>query len=189
MVRVRGGERKRTQENRPLPEKQAERVPGRRFGVPLLRGRGDGPVPSLGHFPAERELVVQTGVRTAPGALAVPTDCNHRDRFRFFSSLPFFKIIVPTVDTVRYNYLVAALTGNQRPVLLVGPVGTGKTSTVQKVLDAFDKNKFLILTINMSAQTTVHNIQETLDGRLEKRTKDLYMPLASKPRRVLTLLR
>jgi dynein heavy chain len=88
---------------------------------------------------------------------------------------------VPTVDTVRYNYLVGALMSREQPVLLVGPVGTGKTSTVQKVLDAFDKNKFLILTINMSAQTTVHNVQETLDGRLEKRTKDLYMPLASKP--------
>lgn len=42
-----------------------------------------------------------------------------------------------------------------------------------------DKNKFLNLTINMSAQTTVHNIQENIEGRLEKRTKDTYVPLSS----------
>lgn len=98
--------------------------------------------------------------------------------FRFFR-LPFFKVIVPTIDTVRYNYIVEAYGSMGQPVLLMGPVGTGKTSTVQKALDALDKKKFLLLTINMSAHTTVHNVQDTIAGRLEKRTKDLYVPLAS----------
>ncbi|XP_026819508.1 dynein heavy chain 2, axonemal-like [Rhopalosiphum maidis] len=96
------------------------------------------------------------------------------------TELPFFKIIVPTIDTVRYNYLVEAFLSKKRPVLLVGPVGTGKTLTVKKALDVLDKNKFLNLTINMSAQTTVHNIQENIEGRLEKRTKDTYVPLSNK---------
>lgn len=87
---------------------------------------------------------------------------------------------MPTIDTVRYNYLVEAFMSEKQPVLLVGPVGTGKTSTVQKAVDNLDKNKFLLLTINMSAQTTAHNVQETIEGRLEKRTKDLYAPQASK---------
>lgn len=86
---------------------------------------------------------------------------------------------MPTIDTVRYNYLVEAFMSEKQPVLLVGPVGTGKTSTVQKAIDGLDKNKFLLLTINMSAQTTAHNVQETIEGRLEKRTKDLYAPQAS----------
>jgi len=98
---------------------------------------------------------------------------------RIIFRLPFFKIIVPTIDTVRYNYLVEAFLSKKRPVLLVGPVGTGKTLTVQKALEVLDKNKFLYLTINMSAQTTVHNVQETIEGRLEKRTKDTYVPLSS----------
>jgi len=97
----------------------------------------------------------------------------------FIFRLPFFKIIVPTIDTVRYNYLVEAFLSKKRPVLLVGPVGTGKTLTVQKALEVMDKNKFLHLTINMSAQTTVHNVQENIEGRLEKRTKDTYVPLSS----------
>lgn len=87
---------------------------------------------------------------------------------------------MPTIDTIRYNFLVEAFTRKKKPVLLVGPVGTGKTSTVQKALDALDKNKFLLLTVNMSAQTTAHNVQETIEGRLEKRTKDVWVPQASK---------
>lgn len=77
----------------------------------------------------------------------------------------------------------------QQPVLLVGPVGTGKTSAVQKALDAMNKDKYLMLTINMSAQTTARNVQETIEGRLEKRAKDLYTPQSSNYRSVSIRLR
>ena len=39
-----------------------------------------------------------------------------------------------------------------RPVLLVGPVGTGKTSVAQGVLQKLDPQQFNLLTINLSAQ-------------------------------------
>lgn len=86
---------------------------------------------------------------------------------------------MPTIDTVRYNYLVEAYTSMGQPMLLVGPVGTGKTSTVQKALDVLNREHYLLLTINMSAHTSAHNVQDTIEGRLEKRTKDLYVPQAS----------
>lgn len=72
--------------------------------------------------------------------------------FLFFRSSPFYKIIVPTVDTVRYNYLVSALVSNQNPVLLVGPVGTGKTSIAQGVLQSLPSSQWSVLIVNMSAQ-------------------------------------
>lgn len=59
--------------------------------------------------------------------------------------------MVPTVDTVRYNFLVKALVAGRYPVLLTGPVGTGKTSVAQSVLQGLD-NKWAALTINMSSQ-------------------------------------
>lgn len=59
--------------------------------------------------------------------------------------------MVPTVDTVRYNFLVKALVLSQYPVLLTGPVGTGKTSVAQGVLQGLD-SKWTALTINMSSQ-------------------------------------
>lgn len=73
--------------------------------------------------------------------------------------IPFHKIVVPTVDTARYDYLVERLLSHGFPVLLVGPVGTGKTSTAQSVLEALNPTKYSLLTINMSAQTTSNNVQ------------------------------
>lgn len=60
--------------------------------------------------------------------------------------------MVPTVDTVRYNYLVSTLVANQSPVLLVGPVGTGKTSIAQSVLQSLPSAQWSVLIVNMSAQ-------------------------------------
>lgn len=70
----------------------------------------------------------------------------------FLFSLPFYKIIVPTVDTVRYEYLVSKLLQEEHPVMLVGNVGTGKTSTAVSVMDSCDKTKYTVLSINISAQ-------------------------------------
>lgn len=66
--------------------------------------------------------------------------------------MPFYKIMVPTVDTVRYDFLVYNLLQAKRPVLLTGPVGTGKTSLAQKVLQRLDPKIYSLLVINMSAQ-------------------------------------
>ena len=67
-------------------------------------------------------------------------------------SIPFFKLTVPTVDTVRYEYLCMSLIRTQNPVLLVGSVGTGKTSVVESTLTKFERDEFNMLTVNMSAQ-------------------------------------
>lgn len=69
---------------------------------------------------------------------------------------PFYKIMVPTVDTVRYHFLVKALVLSQYPVLLTGPVGTGKTSVAQSVLGGLT-DRWTGLTINMSSQVGAHS--------------------------------
>ncbi|TSK77047.1 Dynein heavy chain 2, axonemal [Bagarius yarrelli] len=90
------------------------------------------------------------------------------------------KIMVPTVDTVRYHFLVDALICGQYPVLLTGPVGTGKTSVAQSVLQGLDSSKWAMLTINMSSQTTSNNVQAIIESRVEKRTKGVYVPIGGK---------
>ncbi|XP_035806180.2 dynein axonemal heavy chain 2 [Amphiprion ocellaris] len=99
--------------------------------------------------------------------------------WRYKASAPFYKIMVPTVDTVRYNLLVKALVLNQYPVLLTGPVGTGKTSVAQSVLQGLD-DKWTSLTINMSSQTSSNTIQAIVERRVEKRTKGLFVPAGGK---------
>ncbi|XP_048524356.1 dynein axonemal heavy chain 2 [Dendroctonus ponderosae] len=100
--------------------------------------------------------------------------------WRFESSWPFYKIIVPTIDTVRYEFVVNALLHKGCPVLLTGPVGTGKTSTAQSVLGTLDSDTYTVLNVNMSAQTSSANLQDAIEGRLEKRTKGHYAPSGGK---------
>ena len=75
---------------------------------------------------------------------------------------PFYKLLVPTVDTVRYQYLTHNLLQSLCPVMLVGPVGTGKTSVAQDVLNRLDPAKYSVLVLNMSAQVRISTILEVM---------------------------
>lgn len=66
----------------------------------------------------------------------------------------------------------------KQSVLLVGPKGCGKTLNIKNAYKSMEKKMFSFLTINMTAQTTSNDVQETIEEKLEKRTKNLYIPLA-----------
>jgi dynein heavy chain len=65
-------------------------------------------------------------------------------------------------------------------VLLVGNSGTGKTSIVQNLLQQYRTESSTTLTINFSAQTSSARVQEMIEERVEKRTKDVYVPIGGK---------
>ncbi|XP_052104325.1 dynein axonemal heavy chain 2-like isoform X7 [Mytilus californianus] len=100
--------------------------------------------------------------------------------WKYVPGTPFFRLIVPTVDTVRYQFLVSSLIKSFNPVLLVGPVGTGKTSIANNTLSKVDSKSYGVLTVNMSAQTTSNQVQEIIESRVEKRTKGVYVPIGGK---------
>lgn len=60
---------------------------------------------------------------------------------------------------MRYEFVVNALLHKGFPVLLTGPVGTGKTSTAQSVLETLNSDTYTVLNVNMSAQTSSANLQ------------------------------
>ncbi|VDQ11895.1 unnamed protein product [Trichobilharzia regenti] len=91
--------------------------------------------------------------------------------------MPFHKILVPTADTVRYNFILECTVQQKYPALLVGSVGTGKTSLALNLLRNLDPTEWTNLTIYMSAQTTSNNVQDIIEGRVEKRTKDTFVPV------------
>eukprot|EP01107_Rhizomastix_libera_P003543 TRINITY_DN1618_c0_g1_i1.p1 TRINITY_DN1618_c0_g1~~TRINITY_DN1618_c0_g1_i1.p1 ORF type:complete len:3854 (-),score=1122.51 TRINITY_DN1618_c0_g1_i1:31-10566(-) len=100
--------------------------------------------------------------------------------WRYPPESPFYKIFVPTVDTLRNSYLLNALVKNQKHVLLVGNSGTGKTATIESVLSGPLRDNYNTLSINFSAQTSAAKLQEFIEQYVEKRTQNVFVPRGGK---------
>lgn len=86
------------------------------------------------------------------------------------------EILVPTVDTVRTEWLLNLMYSIKKPTLLVGESGTSKTATMQSFLRKLNSDINLVLNVNFSSRTTSMDVQRTLEASVEKRTKDSYGP-------------
>jgi len=93
--------------------------------------------------------------------------------FSFDARLPFSEIIVPTVDSVRYTYLLDVLVRNNHHALFTGSTGTGKTVNVQRYLSSLPE-KLQPVSMIFSAATTANQTEELLFSKMEKRRKRVY---------------
>ncbi len=83
-------------------------------------------------------------------------------------------MIVPTVDTLRYSYLVERLSSVGKPVLFTGGTGVGKTVIINDVLRRSEKTNFIPVTVNFTAQTSSRRTEEIVEAKLDKKRKALF---------------
>ncbi|XP_036594745.1 dynein heavy chain 1, axonemal [Trichosurus vulpecula] len=96
--------------------------------------------------------------------------------FTMVPDTSYSNIIVPTMDTVQMSYLLGMLLTNKKPVLCIGPTGTGKTITI---FDKLLKNlplEYITHFLTFSARTSANQTQDLIDSKLDKRRKGVFGP-------------
>ncbi|XP_055488365.1 LOW QUALITY PROTEIN: dynein axonemal heavy chain 6-like [Leucoraja erinacea] len=94
--------------------------------------------------------------------------------FKYNSQIPFFEMLVPTTDTVRFGYLMEKLLAVGHSVLFTGTTGVGKSVVARSLLTQIqDEAGYVPLYINFSAQTSSARTQEIIESKLEKKRKNI----------------
>ena len=86
------------------------------------------------------------------------------------------EIIVPTIDTTRYSWLLKACLNIKKPVMFCGDSGTAKTVTAKDSFNTMDTDTYAFLTINFSSRTSSFDFQSIIEENIEKKNITNYGP-------------
>ncbi|XP_037589527.1 dynein heavy chain 6, axonemal [Cebus imitator] len=94
--------------------------------------------------------------------------------FKYNRDVPFFEMLVPTTDTVRYGYLMEKLLAVKHSVLFTGITGVGKSVITKGLLNKIQESAgYIPVYLNFSAQTSSARTQEIIESKLERKRKNI----------------
>ncbi len=71
--------------------------------------------------------------------------------FKFDQNLPFFQIMVPTSDTIKYGFILNQLVNKSYNTLIIGETGVGKSIIIQNFLNNLNIETHNTQVLNFSA--------------------------------------
>ncbi|XP_075626516.1 dynein axonemal heavy chain 9 isoform X3 [Balearica regulorum gibbericeps] len=101
-------------------------------------------------------------------------------QFEFDPEMPLQACLVPTTETVRVRYFMDRLLERQRPVMLVGNAGTGKSVLVGDKLSSLDTDAYMVKKVPFNYYTTSAMLQGVLEKPLDKKAGRNYGPPGTK---------
>jgi len=100
-------------------------------------------------------------------------------QFKYDAAVPFFNMLVETVETTKLSYLLIALVQQGVNAIVIGTTGVGKSVIISNVLGRAGP-EYVGKSQSFSAQTTARNLQDFFESVLDKRRKTLLGPPAGK---------
>jgi dynein heavy chain len=101
--------------------------------------------------------------------------------FKYDAEVPFFDMLVPTSTTVKFGHLLELFTNGGHSVLFTGTTGVGKSVIAKDCLTQLEARRGIVpVTLNFSAQTNSRRTQEIIEGKLEKKRKNIIGAPAGK---------
>ena len=84
--------------------------------------------------------------------------------FKYVKGMPFSSIYVPTIDSLRYSFILDTLLNLRSNVYVTGETGTGKTAIIQNIIKKLNSTEeWTFIRMNFSAQTSSKEIQSGLE--------------------------
>ncbi|KAM7035687.1 dynein axonemal heavy chain 17 [Acridotheres tristis] len=96
--------------------------------------------------------------------------------FELDPDVPLQAAVVHTTETIRLRYFMDLLMEKQRPVMLVGNAGTGKSVLMWDKLEALGTDEYLVQSVPLNFYTTSAMLQAVLEKPLEKKSGRIYGP-------------
>ncbi|XP_048589777.1 dynein axonemal heavy chain 3-like isoform X2 [Nematostella vectensis] len=86
------------------------------------------------------------------------------------------EVMIATTETVRQQYFLELMITHEKPLLLVGPTGTGKTAITNHYVLKMPSDGYIANFMNFSAQTTANQTQDLVLAKLDRRKRGTYGP-------------